>query len=326
VNHESAIKTFPTNGWAFACIGHPDHGQGMGQPGGWIYNILPYIEQEPIYKCQSGLTGTSLQAAAATLMQTPINLLYCPSRRAAALYPNLAVKTDEPNDEAQTKVVIPWLGGDGQTAILYDTSSSTRVLANDAPLTCRNDYAGNGYNYVDTQKESFSCPPLGTAFGLVIASGPKAADVILNDAEKMSVIRDAIGATDGGKGGIFFPLSMIASADIRDGLSNTYLIGEKYMNPDNYTNGKEHGDQWCAFIGDDPDITRYCIGPYSTAAQDSSDRMSTSIFGSAHAGSFNMAFCDGSVHPISYGISPEIHGRLSHRSDGTTVDLSLVSP
>ena len=45
-------------------------------------------------------------------------------------------------------------------------------------------------------------------------------------------------------------------------------------------------------------------------------------FGSAHAGGFNMAFCDGSVHSITYEIDPTVHAMLSDRQDGNTPDAS----
>jgi prepilin-type processing-associated H-X9-DG protein len=47
-------------------------------------------------------------------------------------------------------------------------------------------------------------------------------------------------------------------------------------------------------------------------------------YGSAHAGGCNMAFCDGSVHRISYAIAPELHRRLGNRNDGCVVDMSQL--
>ena len=81
LNHESAVKTFPSAGWAPTTFGHPDAGVGMQQPGGWLYNIMPYIEESTLYKKQQGLTGAALQSAAIQTAMTPLNCMYCPSRR-----------------------------------------------------------------------------------------------------------------------------------------------------------------------------------------------------------------------------------------------------
>ena len=89
LNHESAVKTLPTAGWGCICLGHPDAGVGISQTGGWLYNVMPYIEEGPLYKTQQGLTGAALQTAARTLVTTPLNAMYCPSRRPTQLYPNL---------------------------------------------------------------------------------------------------------------------------------------------------------------------------------------------------------------------------------------------
>jgi prepilin-type N-terminal cleavage/methylation domain-containing protein/prepilin-type processing-associated H-X9-DG protein len=43
-------------------------------------------------------------------------------------------------------------------------------------------------------------------------------------------------------------------------------------------------------------------------------------FGGPHAGGFNMAFCDGSVHSITYEIDPAVHSMLADRGDGQTID------
>ena len=39
-------------------------------------------------------------------------------------------------------------------------------------------------------------------------------------------------------------------------------------------------------------------------------------FGSAHPSAFQMSFCDGSVHSISYDIDSNAHRSLAHRFDG----------
>src|SRR5687768_15590653 len=36
---------FPSNGWGFFWVGEPGKGSGKDQPGGWVYSILPYVEQ-----------------------------------------------------------------------------------------------------------------------------------------------------------------------------------------------------------------------------------------------------------------------------------------
>ena len=46
--HHDAQGHFPTGGWGWAWIGDADRGFGDDQPGGWVYNILPFIEESAL--------------------------------------------------------------------------------------------------------------------------------------------------------------------------------------------------------------------------------------------------------------------------------------
>ena len=52
-------------------------------------------------------------------------------------------------------------------------------------------------------------------------------------------------------------MMMTSAAQITDGLANTYLVGEKYLEPELVLTGQDPGDNECAYIGDNQDITRY---------------------------------------------------------------------
>jgi prepilin-type processing-associated H-X9-DG protein len=46
-------------------------------------------------------------------------------------------------------------------------------------------------------------------------------------------------------------------------------------------------------------------------------------FGSAHPTTFNMAFCDGSVHSILYTVDQKTHAYLAQRADRNVIDPTL---
>ena len=116
--------------------------------------------------------------------------------------------------------------------------------------------------------------------------------------------------------GICFQRSKTAMADITDGASNTYMVGEKYLDPDHYYNGSDYADNESTFCGYDNDNHRCTNAAAGPAMQDRSGAAYIDNFGSAHAAGFNIAFCDGSVHLINYSIDPETHRRLGNRADG----------
>ncbi len=112
--------------------------------------------------------------------------------------------------------------------------------------------------------------------------------------------------------GVSFQRSTIKTQRIQDGLSNTYMIGEKYLNPDNYETGKDGSDNENAFTGFNNDVYRVTFNP---PHQDRSGLVDQQSFGSAHAGCFSMALCDGSVKSISYNIEPETFRSMGNRDN-----------
>ena len=89
VSHHTAHGHYPAGGWAWFYTGDPDRGVGAKQPGGWIFNILPYMEQENMYSLGAGYPEHSPQKTAAFTERnsTPLEWLNCPSRRPAKGYP-----------------------------------------------------------------------------------------------------------------------------------------------------------------------------------------------------------------------------------------------
>jgi prepilin-type N-terminal cleavage/methylation domain-containing protein/prepilin-type processing-associated H-X9-DG protein len=85
--HEETHKIFPTGGWGGEWLGDPDAGYGPKQPGGWIYNVLSYIEQDNLRQLGRGLKEAAREDALVQLMQSPIEVFHCPSRRLPRLYP-----------------------------------------------------------------------------------------------------------------------------------------------------------------------------------------------------------------------------------------------
>lgn len=83
-SHLTSVGHMPTNGWGWYWIGDPDKGKGRTQPGGWIFNLLPYIEQENVYNLQRN--NSDRLAAATQMVQTPISMMNCPTRRRSKLY------------------------------------------------------------------------------------------------------------------------------------------------------------------------------------------------------------------------------------------------
>lgn len=273
-NHQSAHGHYPTNGWGYYWIGDPECGVDWRQPGGWIFNILPYLEQKDVYDLQAGLPKQSaerLQAAKA-MVEMPLAGLLCPTRRPAVLYPTYP---HSPRYSAEITEV------------------------------ARSDYAANGgETYTDPRDAGFP------------ADGPVDYTTGSSPAAKAKWDRCSAKAT-----GVFCAGSTFTVSDVEDGTNCTFLLGEKYLNPDYYSTGGDLGDNESMFIGDNEDIARWG-GRDRPPCQDRPGLALRGSFGSAHAGAMNMALCDGSVRAIAYTIDLETYRRLATRHDGLPVDLT----
>jgi prepilin-type N-terminal cleavage/methylation domain-containing protein len=177
LNHHQTTNRLPTGGWGWWWNGDPDRGTDRRQPGGWGFNVLPYIEQGDLYNLGAGQPPAQKRAAIARRVAMPVKLFSCPSRRALIAYPN------------------SW----GATYWDCDFVSACG----------RSDYAVNaGDQPVD---EFFPGPPS-------LAAGD-APDYGWPSTDRLT--------------GVIFQRSEISfMTDIPHGTSNTYLLGEKYLNPD----------------------------------------------------------------------------------------------
>ena len=89
--HEGSIGHYPTGGWGNDWVGDADRGYGWEQPGGWIYNIMPFIEEGALHGLAAdGNAAThspeQLEGARRVLL-SPLPIINCPSRRADGLFP-----------------------------------------------------------------------------------------------------------------------------------------------------------------------------------------------------------------------------------------------
>jgi prepilin-type N-terminal cleavage/methylation domain-containing protein/prepilin-type processing-associated H-X9-DG protein len=230
---------FPSGGWGWNWVGDANRGNDLHQPGGWIYNLLPYVEQDNVHNMGLGLSGGALLEANKQRCAVPVAIFNCPSRRTGGPYPDV---------------------------IEY-------VNSNNVTQAARSDYA--------------ACVGNGSADE--IDGGP--ANYALESTYNWGNLTQFTG--------VIFRRSMIHITDVTNGTSNTYLAGEKYLNPDNYTTGADTGDNENMYVGFDNDINRTT---FSLPLQDKRGLADTFRFGSAHTGGLNMVLCDGSVQFIAFDI------------------------
>jgi prepilin-type N-terminal cleavage/methylation domain-containing protein len=121
--------------------------------------------------------------------------------------------------------------------------------------------------------------------------------------------------------GIVYCGSEVKLRNVTDGTSNTYSVGEAYLDPEHYEDGREHSNDWTVWTGfqdDQARSTHYspATGESRAPVQDTAGVRFWESFGSSHPGGTFMAYLDGSVRLVNYEVNPEIHRSSGHRSDG----------
>jgi prepilin-type N-terminal cleavage/methylation domain-containing protein/prepilin-type processing-associated H-X9-DG protein len=119
--------------------------------------------------------------------------------------------------------------------------------------------------------------------------------------------------------GVAFLTLKVRLAQITDGTSNTYLVGEKYVPRSHYQSANYAGDDHSMYLGDDADNRRWTVEPPQSDATDDVDNRF--VFGSNHSNGCHFVMADGSVRTIGYDIDPPTHRNLGNRRDGQVVEL-----
>jgi len=105
----------------YSWVGDPNYGFGRKQPGGWIFNTLPFIEEQAIHDMGMGVgtswTDANRKKIFAQRAEMTIKTLICPSRRNGGPY-TPGSKTPKNQDKEAVTARSDYAGnmGDGPTS------------------------------------------------------------------------------------------------------------------------------------------------------------------------------------------------------------------
>jgi prepilin-type N-terminal cleavage/methylation domain-containing protein len=286
-NHHDSQKYFPTGGWGWFWTGDADRGFGKSQPGGWSFSLLPYMEQGQVRSLAGDGNRDTIsvgqQQGALKVLQSRVNSWWCPSRRSQNVFPK----------------------GQADPDPAYFARNAARATGGNT-LCARTDYAACVGDRDVVESGTF---PGGDTRG-----GPEANYNLANNfAWQTSTAGQIIATGVDQYTGVCFQRSEIGIEHCSDGSSQTYLIGEKYLNPDNYETGADPGDNETWGTGFNNDVNR-CAA--ALPLRDQAGFASATRFGAVHVGGWYAVFCDAHVEAVSYDIDINVHKMNGNRADG----------
>lgn len=294
LHYETAHQSFPTGGWSSSWTGDPNVRTGPRQPGGWIYQSLPYLEQQSIANIGVGLTGGDLVMALTEQGKAAIPIFNCPSRRPAQLYPALDLLTWNflPLQFAAKTDYAANGGSHVRTSGIGPTRRIPFVYSD-----CKGGYPNcnwlNGQSWIDLRWNG-----------------------IVGDHSGVRVSQITDGATNtllAGEKWLYELYYDIASVDSpADNLTNAKAVD----NP---------GDNGSMYTGYDYDNVRACSKRYlpkrdseydlKNPQRDKKGAHFRERFGSPHTAGVNLAKCDGSVDTWSFDVDPVVWAGIGARDD-----------
>jgi len=264
-NQADVVKHLPTGGWGWGWVGDPDDGAGIYQPGGWTFNILPYIEAKTIYDVALGQKGQPKRVQLDRMVGVPIKVYNCPSRRKLQIWP---------------------------------ITSKSHKNFDQVPSGAKSDYAAN----------------CGDQKWCQYNEGPPNLD--RNNPVAPEFVPKGVASGPRTYTGISYACSKVRLAEVTDGTSNTFMVGEKFLNPKGWITGADPSDNENLYVGFDNDHYRSSGVAFYPPRADSPLLSNYQTYGSAHPSAFNVVLCDGSVRKISYTIDKLTFARLGNKEDG----------
>ena len=350
IEHESQHGYFPTGGWSPNWIGTADRATGSEQPGGWTFTLLPFVEEIALQDTVAGVTSATKQASYESLCAAPVGLFVCPSRRGTEVLPvansrwgesfNTSVQRADAvvTIERATRVDYAASGGSVGACLKMSMAKFVNLLNNGGgaggngkgkikighrppgnPSNCNEitvgvsslaGHANHAHDTIGGCDQDEECNPF---MDVAIDPPDNLADgdtIRKWQVGKRMVELDDAGAPDA-QDGLVARMSRVPAGAVLDGLSNVYMIGEKYLASEHYETGNDRGDASILYAGYSASNVRWAD---SAPRQDGANEDHPSVFGSAHSGTWNAAFGDGSVRSMSYDIDLGVHKNLAAKA------------